>query len=310
MLVLSVATASLMVGTLSFQVDAAEVKGNLSSKADVVDDLQFLNKTKNKNNTELSNTMSVKVAETLGYEVDEDEKYFLIFGEELASYGIVLKSSKTEEELHEYSANIQPVSELISNDTKVVDMTTKEGQKEKLNTNAEKIADKERIAIEQAEAEEADRKKAERAASKKATFESVDQSDVLLEIDCPDENYTGVKVTLDAEDRDLLERLVMGEAGAEGYEGAALVAQAIRDTMVYKGFDTVAEVRKALKYSGSIKKEPNQNVLDAVSYIFDDGGCAVKHRVYYFYAYKWSKSKWHETQNFIIQYGGHRFFDS
>ena len=310
MLVLSVATASLMVGTLSFQVDAAEVKGNLSSKADVVDDLQFLNKTKNKNNTELSNTMSVKVAETLGYEVDEDEKYFLIFGEELASYGIVLKSSKTEEELHEYSANIQPVSELISNDTKVVDMTTKEGQKEKLNTNAEKIADKERIAIEQAEAEEAARKKAERAASKKATFESVDQSDVLLEIDCPDENYTGVKVTLDAEDRDLLERLVMGEAGAEGFEGAALVAQAIRDTMVYKGFDTVAEVRSALKYSGSIKKEPNQNVLDAVSYIFDDGGCAVKHRIYYFYAYKWSKSKWHETQNFIIQYGGHRFFDS
>ena len=291
-----------MVGSLSLQVDAAEVKGNLNSKVDVVNDLQNLTHNKTKNNTELSNTVSVKVAETLGYEVDEEHKYCLIFGEELASYGIVLKSNKTEEELHEYSANIQPISELKSTESKVVNMTTKEGQKEKLNTNADKIAEKERLAIEQAKAEE--------KARKKATFSSVDQSDVLLSIDNPDENYTGTIVSLDPADRDLLERLVMGEAGAEGYEGAALVAQAIRDTMVYRGYSSVAEVRSALKYSGSIKREPNQDVLDAVSFIFDEGGCAVKHRVYYFYAYKWCTSKWHETQEFVIQHGDHRFFDT
>ena len=41
-----------------------------------------------------------------------------------------------------------------------------------------------------------------------------------------------------------------------------------------------------------------------------EGGYAVRHKVFYFYAYKWCKSSWHETQPFVIQYGGHRFFAS
>ncbi len=138
----------------------------------------------------------------------------------------------------------------------------------------------------------------------------VDQSDALLEIEEPDENYNGVIIELDAKDRDLLEHLVMGEAGSEGYEGACLVAQAIRDAIVYKGFKSVAEVRKGMKYSGSIKKEPNEDVLNACKFIFDEGGCVVKHRILYFYAPKYCSGKWHNTQHFIIEYGGHRFFDS
>ena len=47
-----------------------------------------------------------------------------------------------------------------------------------------------------------------------------------------DESYEGVQVSLTSKDRDLLERLVQGEAGAEGFIGAALVAQTLRDTMV------------------------------------------------------------------------------
>lgn len=136
------------------------------------------------------------------------------------------------------------------------------------------------------------------------------QGSALLDIDNPDSEYTGKKVSLSSDDRKLLERLVMGEAGAEGYEGAALVAQCIRDTMVYKGYKSVAAVRKGCAYSGSISKEPNSTVKKAVSLIFDDGGYAVKHKIFYFYAYKWCKSSWHETQPFVIQYGGHRFFDS
>ena len=138
----------------------------------------------------------------------------------------------------------------------------------------------------------------------------VDQSDALLEIEEPDENYNGVIIELDAKDRDLLEHLVMGEAGSEGYEGACLVAQAIRDALVYKGFKSVAEVRKGMKYSGSIKKEPNEDVLNACKFIFDEGGCVVKHRILYFYAPKYCSGKWHNTQHFIIEHGGHRFFDS
>ena len=139
---------------------------------------------------------------------------------------------------------------------------------------------------------------------------NVDQTEALMEIRCADENYRGAIVQLTPEDREILERLVMGEAGGEGYEGAALVAQAIRDTMVYKGFGSVEEVRKACGYSGSLKREPNENVKNAVRYVFDEGGVVVKHHIFYFYAHKSITSKFHESQKFIIEHGGHRFFST
>lgn len=143
-----------------------------------------------------------------------------------------------------------------------------------------------------------------------ATINFVDQSDALLAIDCPDENYIGAIVTLDPADRDLLERLVTGEAGGGDMYNAAIVAQAIRDSIVYKGFGSVAEVRTACGYSGSVSKTPTPEVMQAVSYIFDQGGCAVKHKVFYFYANKKCTSSWHESQKFIIEYGGHRYFST
>lgn len=136
------------------------------------------------------------------------------------------------------------------------------------------------------------------------------QGTALLDIDIPDVDYEGTVVELTPEDRELCERLVQGEAGNQGYEGAALVAQAIRDAMVYKGYDSVEQVRACMGYTGSISKEPNKDVKDAVSYIFDDGGYAVRHKVLYFYSYNATKSSWHESQQFIIQYKGHRFFSS
>lgn len=136
----------------------------------------------------------------------------------------------------------------------------------------------------------------------------VDQSEALIDTESPDENYTGSIVTLSESDRDLLERLVMGEAGGEGMIGAALVAQAIHDTMIMKDIGSVDEIRRTMKYSGSIKKEPNEDVKEAVKYIFDDGGIAVKHKIIYFYAPKLVKSKFHESQQFIVEYKGHRFF--
>lgn len=136
----------------------------------------------------------------------------------------------------------------------------------------------------------------------------IDQSVALLEIENTQEDYSGITVQLTDTDRDILGRLVMGEAGNQGYEGAALVAQCIRDTMVFDGVPTVEQVRVQYKYSGSLDLPPNQDVLNAVSYIFDQGGMAVKHRIQYFYAPKLCTANWHETQLFVIEHGGHRFF--
>lgn len=134
-----------------------------------------------------------------------------------------------------------------------------------------------------------------------------DEKNYLLEISNPDESYEGKAVDVGSE-RDLLERIVMGEAGGESFEGAALVAQCIHDTMVYEGYSSVRSVIDGKKYSGSLEVEPSEMVKEAVSYIFDDGGMAVQHKVIYFYAPKIVDSGFHESRELVIEYGGHRFF--
>lgn len=135
-------------------------------------------------------------------------------------------------------------------------------------------------------------------------------SGFLLAIDNPNPNYSGYSVSLTDYDRYVLERLVMGEAGNQGFIGAALVAQSIRDRMVYDGYGSVEAVRTGCGYYGSLDFEPNSDVLSAVSYIFDQGGSAVQHMVRYFYAYEYYTSSWHESMNYVVTYGGHRFFDN
>lgn len=131
----------------------------------------------------------------------------------------------------------------------------------------------------------------------------------LITTDKADLDYCGRVVSLSEEDRSILEHLVMGEAGNQGFVGAALVAQTIRDRLVYDGFNSVESVRVSCGYEGSLNNTPNSDVLAAVSFIFDQGGSAVQHTVRYFYAYTWSSSAWHETMSHICTYGDHKFFD-
>ncbi len=139
---------------------------------------------------------------------------------------------------------------------------------------------------------------------------SVNQSaysgDVLLEIENPDANYSPSPVTLSDYDRAKLERLVMGEAGSMGYTGCALVAQAIRDAMNLSGTSSIDKIISEYGYYGSTSMEPNADAKAAVSYIFDNNGSAVQHRVLCFYI---GSSAWHETQNFVVELDGVRFFD-
>lgn len=132
----------------------------------------------------------------------------------------------------------------------------------------------------------------------------------LLNIDNPDPNYGFKVVNVTGSERTLLEALVMGEAGNQGYIGAALVAQCIKDAMVYEGYKSVAEVRSKLKYTGSISYAPNEDVKKAVAYVFDEGGYAVQHPILFFYYIRngLNMNGFHETQMFIIQYKDHRFF--
>ena len=128
----------------------------------------------------------------------------------------------------------------------------------------------------------------------------------LLDIANPDYSYSPSYVSLSSYDRAKLERLVMGEAGTMGYAGCALVAQAIRDAMNRSRTSSIDRIISEYQYYGSTDIAPNQDVLNAVSFIFDQNGSAVQHRVLCFYI---GRSDWHETQPFVIEIGGVRFFD-
>ena len=134
-------------------------------------------------------------------------------------------------------------------------------------------------------------------------------SKYLLDIANPDESYVGYSITLTDYDRDILERLVMGEAGGEGFIGCCLVAQAIRDTMIADGYKSVDSLRKSMGYYGSLYNTPNQDALNAVKFIFDEGGAAVQHSIIYFYAPAICVSGFHESQEFVVAHNSHRFFD-
>lgn len=131
----------------------------------------------------------------------------------------------------------------------------------------------------------------------------------LVAIDNPDKTYACSKVNLTEEDRDLLERLCMGEFGSGGFIGAALIAQAVKDAMCFDGYPTVESVIKGCRYDGRTDVGTNDACRMAVRYIFDDNGEAVQHRIMYMYNPYLVRSAFHESQNYILSYKNVRFFD-
>ena len=143
-----------------------------------------------------------------------------------------------------------------------------------------------------------------------ADFNSQWDLGYLIAIDNPDSSYACAKITLTDEDRDLLERLCMGEFGSGGFIGASLIAQSVKDAMCFEGYGSVEEVIRECRYDGSTEIGTNDDCRQAVRYIFDENHDAVQHRIMYMYNPYMVQSSFHESQNFILAYGGVRFFDS
>ncbi|MBQ2570182.1 MAG: hypothetical protein II573_07290 [Ruminococcus sp.] len=122
-------------------------------------------------------------------------------------------------------------------------------------------------------------------------------------------SYACAKVTLTDEDRNLAERICMGEFGTGGFIGAALIAQCVKDAMCFEGYTSVADVISGNHYDGSVDIAPNEACRQAVRYIFDENHDAVQHRILYMYNPYLVQSSFHESQNFILSYAGVRFFD-
>lgn len=111
---------------------------------------------------------------------------------------------------------------------------------------------------------------------------------------------------LSDDERWVVERMVMGEIGGEPYEAQMLVAQCILNAVLKDGIPP-SQVRIDYQYAGW-NNYPTDSVKEAVAAVFDRGEKVVDEPILYFYAPKLCNSRWHESQQFVIELGNTRFF--
>ena len=107
------------------------------------------------------------------------------------------------------------------------------------------------------------------------------------------------------DDRETLEHIVEGEAGGESYEGKLWVATCLRNAME-KDDLSAEQVRIDYQYAGWSEKV-SEDTKNAVKEVFVLGN-KTHDSVLWFYAPEWCESEWHESQQFVAEIGGHRFF--
>lgn len=111
---------------------------------------------------------------------------------------------------------------------------------------------------------------------------------------------------LSNDERRIVECIVMGESSGEPYEGQVLVAQCILNACLKEGLQP-SDIRREYQYYGW-ENSPSNSVKKAVRVVFDEGYKIVNEPILYFYSPKYCDGSWHETQRFVIEKGGHRFF--
>lgn len=115
-----------------------------------------------------------------------------------------------------------------------------------------------------------------------------------------------VRYQLTPEERQHIERVVMGEAGNQGTEGQMLVAQCILNACEKDGIRPMTATDK-YSYAG-YSEDVTESVKNAVANVFDAGENVTDEPILYFYAPKATDSAWHESQDFVIEHKDHRFF--
>lgn len=122
----------------------------------------------------------------------------------------------------------------------------------------------------------------------------------------PESTEAPARYPLSTSERDTVERVVMAEAGGESFAGQMLVAQCILNAAEKEGVQP-SEAVEIYSYTSN-RPDPTQSVKDAVAAVFDRGEVAIDAPVMYFYNPALVTSTWHESQIFVAEVGGHRFF--
>ena len=110
-----------------------------------------------------------------------------------------------------------------------------------------------------------------------------------------------------------VECVIAGECAYEPYEGKLAVAQCYFDAMLKDGL-SATEVKSVYGYIGwnenLDKQDPKayNEVKNAIMDVFYGGKFVTEKPILFFYAPKWCTSEWHESQNYAMTIGGHKFF--
>lgn len=129
----------------------------------------------------------------------------------------------------------------------------------------------------------------------------------MPEVDVSEMETTTPRYALTVSERDIVERVVMAEAGGEGFDGQRLVAQCILNTAEAMDMRPDEVVTAPNQYAAPAE-HASEMVMDAVSAVFDDGDMVTDEPIRWFYAQRYVYSAWHESKEFVLEHGGHRFF--
>ncbi len=121
-----------------------------------------------------------------------------------------------------------------------------------------------------------------------------------------EEDKPTIYYPLTDEERNLVESVVMAEAGGEDYDGQRLVAQCILNACILEE-KRPDEIVIDYQYTKN-RPVPSESVKQAVAAVFDNYDVVTEENILVFYAPRWCTSEWHESQQFVLEHGGHRFF--
>ena len=143
------------------------------------------------------------------------------------------------------------------------------------------------------------------------SYQSQWEKGYLLALDYPDAGYNPRHVELSDETRAVVESLCMAQNEAGDFIGAALVAQSLKNAMIYHATDDVMALLDRLHFTRERNSAVSKDVRDAVVYVFDMDKNAVQHRILYNYKPKNDKelSEFHEGKEYVCTYKNIRFFD-
>lgn len=100
--------------------------------------------------------------------------------------------------------------------------------------------------------------------------------------------------------------VVTAEAGGEPYAGQMAVAQCLYQAVKDDGISPIEAIER-YSYTDN-RPEPTESAMMATVAVFEQGQTVTNEPIKYFYSPQRVSSKFHESQEFVMELNGHRFF--